>query len=156
MEFLIHELRNFFGNYMLVSAILSWLIAQIIKIFTGLYQNSNITLRKLLFSTGGMPSSHAASVVALATAAGFSKGLGSGYFAIAAVLATVVMIDASGVRYETGKQAVFLNKIAKDIFSGKPEEMNTGFKELVGHTPLQVLMGALLGFFVAFILSFVM
>ena len=67
----------------------------------------------------------------------------------------VVMIDASGVRYETGKQAVLLNKITKEIFSGKPELMNSGLKELVGHTPFQVVMGALLGIGVGVALFFI-
>ncbi len=155
MDIIIQGAKDFFGNYMLMSAMLGWLSAQIIKIFTGLYQNSKISLKKLLFSTGGMPSSHSASVVALATSAAISCGFGSGYFAISALLAIIVMIDASGVRYETGKQAVFLNKIAKDIFSGKPEEMDIGFKELIGHTPMQVFMGALLGLGVGIALQFV-
>ena len=156
MEIVWQQIKAFFGNYLLMSAIAAWLAAQIIKIFTGLYQNDGkLTLRKLLFSTGGMPSSHSSSVLALAVAAGIKYGLGSSYFAIAAVLSIIVMIDASGVRYETGKQAKFLNQIAKEIFSGKPELMNVGFKELVGHTPLQVFMGAILGVAVAIGLSFV-
>ncbi len=155
MDIIIQSAKDFFGNYMLMSALLGWLSAQIIKIFTGLYQNSKKSLKKILFSTGGMPSSHSSSVVALTTAAAISKGLGSGYFAISALLSIIVMIDASGVRYETGKQAVFLNKIAKDIFSGKPEEMDIGFKELIGHTPMQVFMGALLGLGIGIILQFV-
>ena len=149
-------LGEFFGNYMLISAILSWFVAQIIKIFTGLYQNGKMSLAKIIFSTGGMPSSHSATIVALATAAGMEHGLGSPLFAIATILATIVMIDATGVRYETGKQGKFLNEIAAEIFSGNPEKADAGFKELVGHTPLQVIMGALLGFGVAFGLSFLM
>ena len=156
MTVVLEQLKNFFCNYLLMSAVAAWLAAQIIKIFTGLYQNDgHLTLRKLLFSTGGMPSSHSSSVLALTVAAGIKYGLGSPYFAICAVLSIIVMIDASGVRYETGKQAVFLNKIAKEIFSGKPELMNVGFKELVGHTPLQVFMGAILGVGVAIGMSFV-
>ncbi len=155
MDYFVQCVKDFFGNYMLMSAMLGWLIAQIIKIFTGLYQNSKMSLKKILFSTGGMPSSHSASVVALTTSAAISKGFGSGYFAISALFAIIVMIDASGVRYETGKQAVFLNKIAKDIFSGKPEEMDIGFKELIGHTPMQVFMGALLGLGIGIALQFV-
>ncbi len=143
-----------FGNYLLMSAVLAWLSAQIIKIFTGLYQHRKIKISKLLFSTGGMPSSHSASVVALTIAAGLKEGWGSPAFAIAGVLSVIVMIDASGVRYETGKQSAFLNKIAKEIFTGDPDAMNIGFKELVGHTPLQVFIGALLGVGVAVALYF--
>ncbi len=156
MNIVLDNIKALFGNYLLMSAVLAWLVAQIIKIFTGLYQHNHIKLSKLLFSTGGMPSSHSASVVALTTAAALTYGLGSPYFAVAGVLSVIVMIDASGVRYETGKQSMFLNKIAKEIFSGDPDAMNTGFKELVGHTPLQVLMGALLGVGVGIAMYFLM
>jgi len=156
MDIILTPVKAFFGNYLLMSAILSWLVAQIIKIFTGLYQNGKLSLSKLLFSTGGMPSSHSASVVALAIAAAIAHGLGSPIFAVSAIFSIIVMIDASGVRYETGKQGKFLNQIAEHIFSGEAEKINTGFKELVGHTPLQVVMGALLGVVVAIILSFFM
>ena len=81
--------------------------------------------------------------------------LSSNTLCLTSTLSIIVMIDASGVRYETGKQAVFLNKIAKEIFSGKPELVNVGFKELVGHTPLQVFMGAVLGVLVAIGMYFV-
>ncbi len=157
MEIFWTQIKEFLSNYMLMSAIVAWLVAQIIKIFTGLYQHNNhINLRTLLFSTGGMPSSHSSSVVALTVAAVIRYGLGSPYFAISAILSVIVMIDASGVRYETGKQAVFLNKIAKEIFSKDPQTVETGFKELVGHTPLQVFMGAILGVAVAVIMGFLM
>ena len=95
-------------------------------------------------------------MLGLTTASAIQFGFGSPYFAICTILSVVVMIDASGVRYETGKQAVLLNKITKEIFSGNPELMNSGLKELVGHTPFQVLMGALLGLGVGITLSFVM
>lgn len=156
MNIVLENIKALFGNYLLMSAVVAWLVAQIIKIFTGLYQHNHIKLSKLLFSTGGMPSSHCASVVALATASALTFGLGSGFFAVAGVLSVIVMIDASGVRYETGKQSMFLNKIAKEIFSGDPDAMNLGFKELVGHTPLQVLMGALLGVAVGIAMFFLM
>ena len=156
MDIIINGFKDFFGNYMIVSAILGWLSAQIIKIFTGLYQSKQMSLKNILFSTGGMPSSHSASVLALTTAAAFQHGLASSQFAICAVLSMIVMIDASGVRYETGKQAALLNKITQEIFSGKPELMNNGLKELVGHTPFQVLVGALLGVVVGVAMFFVM
>lgn len=156
MDVIVNGFKSLFGNYMLVSAMLSWLVAQIIKIFTGLYQSKQMSLTNILFGTGGMPSSHSASVLGLTTASAIQFGFGSPYFAICTILSVVVMIDASGVRYETGKQAVLLNKITKEIFSGNPELMNSGLKELVGHTPFQVLMGALLGLGVGITLSFVM
>ena len=141
---------------MLVSALVAWLSAQIIKIFTGVFQNRKMSLTVILFSTGGMPSSHAAAVVALTTAAGLSLGFGSPIFAVCGVLSVIVMIDASGVRYETGKQATIINKITKELFSGKMNDVNTGLKELVGHTPFQVFMGFILGIAVATAMFFVM
>ena len=156
MNGILNGFKDFFTNYLLVSAMLGWFSAQIIKIFTGLYQDKKKTLRSILFSTGGMPSSHSATVLALTTSAAFKHGLNSSIFAVCAILSMVVMIDASGVRYETGKQAVLLNKITKEIFSGKPELMNSGLKELVGQTPFQVFMGALLGIGFGIAMFFIM
>lgn len=141
---------------MLMCAALSWFGAQIIKIFTGMFKDRKFNLITLLFSNGGMPSSHTAVVCSLATASIIRYGISSSYAAITLVMAMIVMIDASGVRYETGKQAQIINKIVKEIFSGNQEEVNTGLKELVGHTPFQVLMGALFGIAVAILLGFIM
>ena len=148
--------RDFFGNYVLMSAIVGWFLAQLIKVIIAIVDKDRRTLSQVMFSTGGMPSSHSSAVCALCIACALGEGLGSAAFAITLVLAGVVMIDASGVRLETGKQAKILNKIAKELFSGKPEEINLGLKELVGHTPFQVLMGALLGISVAVAMAFVM
>lgn len=141
---------------MLMSAMVAWLTAQIIKIFTGAFQNRKMSIKTLLFSSGGMPSSHAAAVVALSVAAGLSQGFGSPIFAACGVFAIIVMIDASGVRYETGKQAQIINRINEKLFSGDLEMMNTGLKELVGHTPFQVFMGFLLGVGIAALMYFIM
>lgn len=138
----------FFGNYVLISAVLGWFFAQFFKIFTGLFNDKKIHIR-MMFSNGGMPSSHSATVLSLCTACGIQEGLGSAAFAISAVLAIIVMNDAFGVRYETGEQAKIINRIVKELFSGKGEEVNTGLKELVGHTPFQVLIGGILGVVVA-------
>ena len=134
-------------NYMLISATLGWIGAQIIKIFTGMFKERKFSITTLLFSTGGMPSSHAAVVCGLSTSSVILNGIGSPFSAICIVLSIIVMIDASGVRYETGKQAQILNKLMKELFSPEntPAEFNTKLKELVGHTPIQVVMGALLG-----------
>ena len=149
-------IRDFFGNYVLMSAIVGWFLAQLIKIILELFNKEKRNIFKVLFSTGGMPSSHSSSVVALCIACAISEGLGSPAFAITLVLSGVVMIDASGVRYETGKQGKMLNKIARELFAGNTEDFNTGFKELVGHTPFQVLMGAILGIVVAVSMAFAM
>ena len=150
-------IKDFFSNYVLMSAIVGWFIAQLIKVIIGFFDKDTRSSFKVLFSTGGMPSSHSSAVVALCFASGIYEGLASPVFAVTLVLAGVVMIDASGVRYETGKQAKILNKIMKELFkSTKPEDVNTKLKELVGHTPLQVFMGAILGAVVAFGMAFAM
>ena len=156
MSVVLDSLKDFFGNYMLMSAVVAWLSAQIIKIFTGAFQNRKMSLKTLLFSSGGMPSSHAAAVVALAISAGLSQGFGSPVFAVCGIFSIIVMIDASGVRYETGKQSQAINKMVEELFSGDMDMLNIGLKELVGHTPFQVFMGFLLGIAVAAIMYFVM
>lgn len=156
MDDILKLLEDFFGNYMLMSAISGWLVAQIIKIFTGMYEQGTMSIRKVLFSNGGMPSSHTASVMALVTAAFIQHGVASPIFAVCAILSVIVINDAVGVRYETGKQAVLLNKITKKIFSGDGEHKHNILKELVGHTPLQAMMGALLGIGVAIAMYFIM
>lgn len=145
--------KAFFTNYLLVSAIVAWITAQIFKIFTGVYKDRRINLTLLLFSTGGMPSSHSATVLALATAAAIKEGVGSSIFAVTAILSIIVIIDACGVRYETGKQSKMLNKIVKEMFTDT-EHAETHFKEFIGHTPLQVFVGAILGIVVAILMSF--
>lgn len=156
MDAILNTLKDFISNYLLISAISGWLAAQIIKLFTGMYAQGTMSVRKVLFSNGGMPSSHTASVMALTTAALLKEGIGSSLFAICAILSMIVINDAVGVRYETGKQAAVLNKITKQLFKGDGEHKNSALKELVGHTPMQVLMGVLLGIGVAIALYFAM
>ena len=98
-----------------------------------------------LITSGGMPSSHSALVCACATAAAFEAGLSSPVFAVAAVLAFIVMYDAANVRRETGEQAKVLNYIMRNWNEVKPEEFEDELKELIGHTPFQVAMGGILG-----------
>jgi acid phosphatase family membrane protein YuiD len=98
----------------------------------------------VLFSTGGMPSSHSALVTSLATAVGIQFGFGSGYFAIACVLALIVMYDARGVRQESGQHARVINHIVRELFSGHAIS-DRELKELLGHTSLEVFVGALIG-----------
>ena len=141
-------LDDLLQNYMLVSAVVSWFLAQVIKTALDAYLNHGISWERLTGS-GGM--SHTSTVVALTTAAALQYGLQSPAFAVSFILASVVMYDATGVRMETGKQAVLLNKILEDNpFNWKPEEFQMKLKEYVGHTPLQVLMGAILGIATAF------
>ena len=94
-------IRNFFTNYWVVSAIGAWFLAQFIKIFTGVFRQRKFSIHAMLFGTGGMPSSHTASVCALCTAFAVSDGFSSRGFAISALLCVVVITDAVGVRRET-------------------------------------------------------
>jgi len=107
-----------------------------------------------MVGSGGMPSSHSATVCALATATGMECGAGSPEFAITIMLAIIVMYDAMGVRRETGKQGRVLNEML-EIFTNMGKEISPEkrLKEFVGHTPLQVLMGAILGIAIAVILG---
>jgi acid phosphatase family membrane protein YuiD len=98
----------------------------------------------VLFSTGGMPSSHSALVTSLATATGIQFGFGSGFFAIACVLALIVMYDARGVRQESGQHARVLNQIVRELFTGHTIS-DRELKELLGHTTIEVFVGALVG-----------
>jgi acid phosphatase family membrane protein YuiD len=144
------------NNFPLVCAGTAWFTAQIIKVFTGVFKMREFSITALLFGNGGMPSSHSAAVCALAVSCALAHGAGSGYFAIAFLFAIIVMGDAAGVRAETGKQSKLLNRIVKDLFDPEHQsEVNQNLKELVGHTPLQVVMGALLGIAVPFLMALI-
>ena len=146
MNFLI-DLVN---NRIFLSAACGWVVAQLLKTLIHMWFNRKFVAERLIGS-GGMPSSHSATVCALATSAGMEYGASSFEFAIAAIFAIVVMYDAMGVRRETGIQAKILNDMLK-IFEdmGRSEiSAHDKLKEFVGHTPLQVLMGALLGILIA-------
>lgn len=155
---MLEQIKQFFGNYMLMSAGAGWLGAQVIKVFTGMFKDRKFNFATLFFSTGGMPSSHAAVVCALVTSSIILLGWGSHVTAVTIALAVIVMIDASGVRYETGKQSQILNKMITELFSPEntPAEFNMKLKVLVGHTPFQVVMGALFGIACAILLAIVM
>ena len=127
-------------NYLLISALLSWFVAQVCKTAIDAYFNKGINWERMTGS-GGMPSSHSSTVVALATAAGISYGVDSAIFAVALVFAVVVMYDATGV---------ILNRLLLDNpFAWTGKEFEKKLKEYVGHSPLQVLMGAILGLAIA-------
>lgn len=140
-------MAGIFQNKILLISIFSCFLAQFIKIFTG--KESKIDFRRISIS-GGMPSSHSSFVTALAVLVGFDKGFASTEFAMTAVFAVIVMYDASGVRRAVGKQAEILNQIVDDFFHGKFDQ-HERLKELVGHTPKEVLAGALLGILVGII-----
>ncbi len=149
-------LRDLISNYALICAGTAWFTAQLFKIFTGVFRLRKFSVSALLFGTGGMPSSHTAAVCSLATSCALRYGLDSGYFAVSALLCIIVMTDATGVRLETGKQAKVLNRILHDLFSPEHrDEIGTNLKELVGHTPLQVFVGAILGVAVPFLMALI-
>ena len=132
------------GNLILNLAILAWAAAQIIKVIVVLIQKRRLDWRHIL-SSGGMPSSHSAFVCACAAAVGYMYGWTSPIFAVAAVVAIVVMYDASNVRRAAGEQAKILNYMMEHWTEMKPALFGKELKELRGHTPFQVLMGGLLG-----------
>ena len=146
-----YTIEAFFSNFVLMSAIIAWFVAQFLKVVVTLIKEKEFKPKVLLFSLGGMPSSHSATVCALFTAAGIYFGLDSFEFAISAIFAMVVMTDAMGVRWETGEQSKVINRIVKQLFGGNHEEAETALKELVGHTPFQVLMGAIVGIATPFV-----
>ncbi len=138
-------------NRIFMSAALGWLVAQVLKTMIYTIINKQFVAERMV-GGGGMPSSHSSTVCALAVATGMEYGGGSFEFAIAAMLAIIVMYDAMGVRRETGIQGRVLNEML-EIFTnmGKEISAEAKLKELVGHTPLQVLMGAILGILIAVI-----
>ncbi len=142
-------LTQLLSNQILVSAVLGWLIAQILKTIIHTTLTRSFQAERLVGS-GGMPSSHSATVCALATSTGILCGLDSVAFALAAIFAIVVMYDAMGVRRETGRQSKVLNEMI-ELFShmGKNVSVEDTLREFIGHTPLQVLVGAVLGIVIA-------
>ena len=131
------------ANPVLVAATLAWAIAQTLKFLIYSVRDRRVSLHYLT-TMGGMPSTHSATVAGLATAVGIREGLRSTSFAIAFLFAIVVMYDAAGVRRAAMAQAKILNQIIDELFQGHPIS-ETRLRELLGHTPFEVLMGALLG-----------
>ncbi len=144
-----HSFKLLFTNYWLMSAVFGWLVAQFLKVLTGVFRMREFSLRALFFGTGGMPSSHTASVAALCTAVGVTEGFASPLLAITGLLCIIVMNDATGVRRETGKQSKARNILLKNLRTVPHDRLDENFRELTGHTPLQVACGAVTGVTVA-------
>ena len=150
-------IRQLFGNYLLVCAIGGWLGAQIIKSIIAFAGKEKLSLMQILFSNGGMPSSHSAAVCATCFSCGILYGYDSAFFAISGVLAAVVMRDAAGIRREAGKQAEVINRISDELNkNNKKKNFEDTLKVLLGHTPLQVVVGAFLGVLMAFFCQYVL
>ncbi|GHU73643.1 membrane protein [Clostridia bacterium] len=148
------RISHLFENRALWTSLLAWSIAQIAKVVVVLITEKRFHIRKIMQS-GGMPSSHAAFATALAMGIGFQEGFGEPVFALACALALIVMYDASGVRRQAGKHAKVINKIITDLENlierGEPIKQET-LIEWIGHSPVEVLCGALLGALVAAII----
>lgn len=145
--------EDLLNNQLLISAVIGWTVAQVLKTMIDFALNKNFNAERL-FGSGGMPSSHSSTVCALTTAAGIRYGAGSFEFAVSFVLSMIVMYDAIGVRRETGKQAKLLNIILlENPLKLSGEVLQEKLKEYVGHTPLQVFAGAVLGISIALLLN---
>ncbi|KAK9280402.1 hypothetical protein L1049_014091 [Liquidambar formosana] len=134
-------------NPTFVSGFFAWLMAQSIKVFLNFFVERKWDFR-ILFASGGMPSSHSALCTALTTSVALCHGVADSLFPVCLGFSLIVMYDAIGVRRHAGMQAEVLNMIVEDLFEGHPVSQRK-LKELLGHTPLQVLAGALLGIMVA-------
>lgn len=147
--------RDIVNNQVFIISVTAWFIAQVIKVLLTLFFEKKLDASRFVGS-GGMPSSHSSFVTSLATAIGILEGYDSDMFAMALVLALVVMYDAANVRRAVGKQAKLLNvlvedihKLFEDINQHKKIYIEKRLKELIGHTPIEVLSGAVLGIIVA-------
>ena len=143
-------LSQLISNKILLSGILSWATAQVIKMVLYSVVNKTLDFTRLV-GDGGMPSGHSATVTAIALSIGLTNGFDSAIFALAAIFAIVVMHDAMGVRRETGKQAKVINDLIKMVYDEgtSPEDK---LKEFVGHSPLQVVAGFALGILIALLM----
>lgn len=139
------------GNQPLASSLLAWFLAQFLKVIASFKKGFTKESLKKFVATGGFPSSHSSAVAALATSCGLVFGIGSAFFAIAAVLAVIVIYDAFTLRREAGKQAKALNNIIDDFYNKKgiqPERL----KELIGHSRIEAFFGLVLGVLTAILL----
>ena len=138
-------------NSVIIVPICAWAAAQLIKVLLVLVKRKELDLRYFVTS-GGMPSAHSSIVSALATSVAMVEGLTSVAFGISVMLALIVMYDAAGVRRSVGKQAIVLNRVVKELRERRPiAELEYNLREFIGHTPFQVLVGAILGIAVAWL-----
>jgi uncharacterized protein len=143
--------NSLLDNRVLLASFIAWAVAQISKTIYEIVRERKIVLSRIV-SSGGMPSSHSALVTGLATATGRMVGIGSSMFAITVVLAGIVMYDAAGVRRAVSIQARILNKMLDEAFQGHPIAEKR-LRELIGHTPVQVFVGGLVGIIVGLIFT---
>lgn len=142
-------IQEILSNRVLWIGVIAWFAAQFMKVvFTAIIEKK-WDFSRLFFGLGGMPSSHSSVVCSLATAVGIARGFYSVEFAMCTMLAFIVMTDAAGVRRSAGKQAALLNKIVQDMVAAGEWPTTEKLKEMLGHTPFQVIIGALLGVLIA-------
>lgn len=148
--------KNFFeqllGNRVLMAGVAGWFAAQFIKTILYAILNHELDISRF-WGDGGMPSAHSSTVSCVAVSAGIVYGLDSFQFAICVILALITMRDAMGVRLETGKQAKILNEMVQLFSMDNPELPEERLKEFVGHTPIQVLFGCIVGCLMAVLLN---
>jgi uncharacterized protein len=142
-------MEDFLNNKILLITLTVWALAQTTKVIIGIIKEKRLNF-KWFVGTGGLPSSHVAGAVALATTCGLETGFDAPTFALAAAFALVVMFDAQGVRHSSGQQAVILNQMVDDMYKGKFE--GERLREFFGHTPFQVFVGVLFGIILSLIL----
>jgi len=137
------------GIEVIITAFLAAFTAQFLKLIFYYMSNHKVNF-KILSETGGMPSSHSAFVLGLSTSVALIDGITSTEFAIAIGFSMIVMYDAAGLRRSAGRMAMVLNRLVDDIYEHRPPHAGEKLIELLGHTPIEVLMGALLGIVIAF------
>jgi acid phosphatase family membrane protein YuiD len=136
-------LREIIGNPVLFIGLFSWGLAQFLKVPIEYILHHRVRWG-LMFSSGGMPSSHSALITSITLATGYYAGFDSPVFALAVAIAMIVVYDAAGVRREAGRHAEKINVLVNEFFSGQPIS-DKQLKEVIGHTPAQVVAGVLLG-----------
>ncbi|OHD11532.1 MAG: hypothetical protein A2Y34_18925 [Spirochaetes bacterium GWC1_27_15] len=145
------NIKNLISNTVLLSALYSWFIAQFLKITIEILKKNKFKTKDFVFrallGTGGMPSSHSASISAVAVSIGISQGLGSPLFALAFVMVFIVIRDATGVRLSSGKQAAAINQILEELYKRYDIDFKK-VKEVRGHTALECFVGLIVGILV--------
>ena len=144
-------MNELFQNRVLLACLIAWLTAQLFKVLPGFLRTKKFDFKRFLYGLGGMPSSHSATVSALCVSCGMARGFDSVEFAITLILALIVMSDASGIRRAAGKQAQKINQLMQEVFQNDGTINGDKLLELLGHSPFEVLIGALLGVLVAII-----
>lgn len=146
-------LTDLVSNKALLSALFSWFIAQFLKIIIEIINNRKFTTKdfilRAILGTGGMPSSHSASITAVAVSIGLKEGFGTPLFAMAIVLVIIVIRDATGVRLSAGRQANAINQIQEELYT-RYNVTYKKIKEVRGHTPLECFVGIIVGLLVSF------